>query len=357
MKISKEYQQFLESMNIDPERVKTINLDTQILIDISNDYNSPETQEELLDSAEHIAKKIQRCKQVHSVRWRIKDTSHLIEKIIRKKEAQSEKYVDIDVTNYKTKIDDLIGVRAIYLFKQDWLPVYQHILSKWIQLEPVTIYYREGDDLEQYKGHENCEIKQHNDSYRSIHYIVPAGEIRSEKISCEIQTRTIFEEAWSEIDHKVRYPSFSEDPHLKQFLNIFNRLAGSADEMGSYVITLTNLIKAYSIAEGLREQHQEKILDLELKVEKLIEQSQNYEEIKAAYHELKEAKESFNNSSGTSLPFNQLSVNDYENYLKTIGMMTSNIPSLFGSQKTIDYLKELNTMQAYVKDVYNLSNK
>lgn len=355
MKKTKEHQNFLEQMEIKIERINVLNLDPKILVDIADDYEK--SKEDLLDSAEHIAKKIQRCKQVHSVRWRVKDTSHLIEKIIRKKETQSEKYADIDVTNYKTKIDDLIGVRAIYLFKQDWLPVHKHILSKWTPLEPVTIYYREGDNLDQYQGHKNCETKQHNDSYRSIHYVVPAGEIHSQRITCEVQTRTIFEEAWSEIDHKVRYPSFSEDLHLKQFLNIFNRLAGSADEMGSYVITLTNLIKAYSIAESMRKQHKEKISDLELKVEKLIEQSQNYEEIKAAYHELKEAKESFNNSSRTSLPLNRLSVNDYENYIRTVGMMTSNIPSLFGTQKAIDYLKELNSMQAYVKDAYNLSNK
>lgn len=265
-------------MEINSERVKAINLDTQVLVDIANDYEK--AKEDLFDSAEHIAKKIQRCKHVHSVRWRVKDTSHLIEKIIRKKEARSEKYSDINATNYKSKIDDLIGVRAIYLFKHDWLPVHEHILSKWTPSEPVTIYHRAGDDLEQYKGHENCETKQHNDSYRSIHYIVPAGEIRSEKISCEVQTRTIFEEAWSEIDHKVRYPSFSEDPYLKQFLNIFNRLAGSADEMGSYVIQLVRFIKESEIQSEKIETSQNQIKELQIQLSNLIEQNKDYEEVK-----------------------------------------------------------------------------
>lgn len=285
LKISKEHQQFLESMSIDLERVKTIDLDIQILIDITKDYNSTETQEELLDSAELIAKKIQRCKQVHSVRWRVKDTSHLIEKIIRKKESNNEKYIDINVTNYKSKLDDLIGVRAIYLFKHDWLPVHQHILSRWTPKENVVVYYREGDDLEQYLQ-PDCETKKHHDSYRSIHYIVPA----TEKLTCEVQTRTIFEEAWSEIDHKVRYPNFSDNPHLKQFLNIFNRLAGSADEMGSYVISLTELINSLSIANKIVETHKEEINKLEIKLAKQIEHAENLEEIKKVHSELQIAK-------------------------------------------------------------------
>lgn len=272
-------------MSIDLERVKTIDLDIQILINIAKDYDSAETQEELLDSAELIAKKIQRCKQVHSVRWRVKDTSHLIEKIIRKKESNNEKYLDIDVTNYKSKLDDLIGVRAIYLFKHDWLPVHQHILSRWIPKERVVVYYREGDDLEQY-SQPDCDTKKHHDNYRSIHYIIPAGT----NLSCEIQTRTIFEEAWSEIDHKVRYPSFSENPHLKQFLNIFNRLAGSADEMGSYVIELTQLIENLAIANQIEAEHKEQIQKLELKLSQKIEQANSVDEIKEVYSELKMAK-------------------------------------------------------------------
>lgn len=337
-------------MNIDPERVKDIKLDTQVLIDIATDYNSSETQEELLDSAELIAKKIQRCKQVHSVRWRVKDTSHLIEKIIRKKESESEKYLDIDVSNYKSKLDDLIGVRAIYLFKHDWLPVHQHILSRWTPKEKVVIYYREGDDFEQY-AQPDCETKKHHDSYRSIHYIVPA----TEKLTCEVQTRTIFEEAWSEIDHKVRYPSFSNDPHLKQFLNIFNRLAGSADEMGSYVIALTGLIESLSVAEEIRLQHQEKISILEGKVKQLIDQSKSLEEIKAAYSELEKAKNTQNYISELETKFNHISglgaryaevekISDYNRSMASIAAAHS-IPSSISAA----YLTQLETLKELYK--------
>jgi hypothetical protein len=54
-------------------------------------------------------------------------------------------------------------------------------------------------------------------------------------VLAEVQVRTIFEEGWSEIDHRIRYPYDMDNLLLSQFLVIFNRLAGSADEMGSFI--------------------------------------------------------------------------------------------------------------------------
>ncbi|MBA4239295.1 MAG: hypothetical protein C0448_01115 [Sphingobacteriaceae bacterium] len=70
-----------------------------------------------------------------------------------------------------------------------------------------------------------------------MHYIVETQPTKS-KYFAEIQVRTIFEEAWSEIDHTVRYPYDQNNPVFLQFLMILNRLAGSADEMGTFVLFL-----------------------------------------------------------------------------------------------------------------------
>ncbi|MCK6650659.1 MAG: hypothetical protein L6Q66_13455, partial [Bacteroidia bacterium] len=78
---------------------------------------------------------------------------------------------------------------------------------------------------------------EHKFGYRSIHYIVETQPTKS-KYFAEIQVRTIFEEAWSEIDHTVRYPYDQNNPVFLQFLMILNRLAGSADEMGTFVLFL-----------------------------------------------------------------------------------------------------------------------
>ena len=202
MSLLEEQKKFLLQMGIDVGRFESLGRDIQILIDIANDYEVHKA--DLLDEASYVANKLQRCEGVHTVRSRIKDTSHLVEKIIRKWESKevAEKYDTISKDNYKSIISDLIGVRAIYLFKRDWEIVHNHILSKWQVQEEVVIYHREGDDLAKYEHYTDCKKEVHDKGYRSIHYIIPATKIEGQSVNCEIQTRTIFEEGWSEIDHK-----------------------------------------------------------------------------------------------------------------------------------------------------------
>lgn len=284
--------QFIKDMGITKEDVEESGISIEVLKEIAEDYKENELI--LLDEAEYIAKKIQRCKAVHSVRWRIKSVSHLIKKIVRKLTGKepSEKYGSINVNNYKTIVTDLIGVRAIYLFKSDWEIVHKHILSRWITKEDelVTIYHREGDIMDIYKEYPECEQKIHFYNYRSIHYLVPATKIQSEQVYCEIQTRTIFEEGWSEIDHKVRYPDFSEDENLMSYLTIFNRLAGSADEMGSYVNELVALIKKNNELEEERKIKEQQFLGekekLQENIRELSTNGKNIKEVQLVYEQL-----------------------------------------------------------------------
>ncbi|WP_410678240.1 RelA/SpoT domain-containing protein [Citrobacter europaeus] len=283
---------FLREMGIEPVLVEKSGLSINTLKSIAKDYK--DNQLVLLDEAEYIAKKIQRCNAVHSVRWRIKNISHLLNKIIRKltEDEPSEKYKDINADNYKSIITDLIGVRAIYLFKSDWKEVHEHILSRWTlkQNEPVMIYHRHGDIMDIYANHPDCKQEIHKHNYRSIHYVVPATNIKSVQVYCEIQTRTIFEEGWSEIDHQVRYPDYSDDENLMSYLTIFNRLAGSADEMGSYVNDLVELIRKNNELESERNLKDQFFLSekerLESEIEKLSTNRDNIDEIERAYKEL-----------------------------------------------------------------------
>lgn len=293
MDLTNEHKQFLEAMDIDLARFEKLGRDIMVLIEIANDYEIHKA--DLLDEASYVANKLQRCKGVHTVRSRIKDTNHVVEKIIRKWECESvaEKYDSISKDNYKTVMTDLIGVRAIYLFKKDWEIVHKHILARWQLQEKVVIYYRQGDSLDKYDVYKDCSKEEHIKGYRSIHYIVPATKIDGNQINCEIQTRTIFEEGWSEIDHKVRYPSFSDDPYLQEFLDIFNRISGSADEMGSFVNSLRELIIQQALDSEARKsalyEHQSQIKELEEKIDRLFTEKAELQEIQLAYNALKRA--------------------------------------------------------------------
>ncbi|EFM0289377.1 TPA: RelA/SpoT domain-containing protein [Escherichia coli] len=296
MGIKDESLNFLEEWSLDSALVEKSGLSIDILRSIVQDYKN--NQLTLLDEAEYIAKKIQRCDSVHSVRWRIKDTSHLLNKIIRKltESEPPEKYKGINSGNYKSIITDLIGVRAIYLFKSDWKEVHDHILSRWTTKkdESVMIYHRDGDIMDIYADHPECKQEIHKHNYRSIHYVVPATNIESVQVYCEIQTRTIFEEGWSEIDHQVRYPDYSDDENLMSYLTIFNRLAGSADEMGSYVNELVELIKKNNKLEYERDLKEKAFYSergrLEDEIKSLSANQSSIAEMKSAYDKLIEVQ-------------------------------------------------------------------
>jgi ppGpp synthetase/RelA/SpoT-type nucleotidyltranferase len=64
---------------------------------------------------------------VHSVKLRIKDSGKLIAKIIRKQldhierpDEQRSAYSDCTPDTYRSRITDLIGIRALHLYKADW---------------------------------------------------------------------------------------------------------------------------------------------------------------------------------------------------------------------------------------------
>jgi ppGpp synthetase/RelA/SpoT-type nucleotidyltranferase len=185
-------------------------------------------------SCKFISDELRICPHVHSVKWRVKNPEHLIEKIIRKKIASPE--LEINVSNFQEKITDLAGVRAIHLYKGDWVYIHNIVKSSWKQKSKPIAYIREGDSNLNIEGYtkNGCKVLKHKYGYRSLHYLI-THKPTQKPINIEIQVRTIFEEGWSEIDHNIRYPYDLDNPVLMPFLVIFNRLAGSADEISSYL--------------------------------------------------------------------------------------------------------------------------
>ena len=227
-----ELSDFLSQYNIIKEDFDSTGLYWNDLQKLREEYEI--FQNELVPPANYLIEKFHNVKSIHSVRFRIKDSNHLIEKIIRKKIENPERI--IDVNNYKSEITDLIGIRALHLFKEDWINIHQFIKGNWSLKENPIAYYRKGDSqehIEIYKKY-GCEVKEHPFGYRSVHYLIETSPSKTTYIS-EVQVRTIFEEGWSEIDHKIRYPYDKDNKLLNQFLVMFNRLSGNADEMGSYV--------------------------------------------------------------------------------------------------------------------------
>jgi putative GTP pyrophosphokinase len=151
---------------------------------------------------------------LHTITYRIKDESRLMEKIDEENRQLGVEAAPITQRNFQERVGDLLGMRLICLRLSDITRVgaYLELLAEEEMLRFVQKPDRkrsfvlpvdpgeaipEGLDL-RYSG------------YSSIHYQVELGdnsdaidEFRGLQI--EFQLRTILEEAWGEIDHKYRY--------------------------------------------------------------------------------------------------------------------------------------------------------
>ncbi|MCF0149522.1 MAG: GTP pyrophosphokinase [Clostridium sp.] len=237
MKKSFNIDEFLLRYPHAEEKIKTNNIDINVLSEIYNDFVDYEISYE--NHADFISNILRSQPIIHTVKSRIKDPDRLIEKIIRKTEDRKSKYgkdFQFTLDNYKNEINDLIGIRVIHIFKDQWQDIHEFITKTWSVIE-VTANVREGDNTKKFEEL-GIEVRSRISGYRSVHYLVEFYPT-NEKVIAEIQVRTIFEEGYGEIDHRLRY-SHSEIPEiLRSNLLLFNRIAGSADEMASLINDLS----------------------------------------------------------------------------------------------------------------------
>lgn len=126
---------------INEEEFKETGIVWSELKSIFNDYTS--CRELLEHTGKTIADILRTHSDAHTVRMRIKDPEHLIEKLIRKSINNSEFSFDID--DYKSKITDLIGLRVLHLYKDQAINLDNMIRNYWDLEEKVIIYIRQGD--------------------------------------------------------------------------------------------------------------------------------------------------------------------------------------------------------------------
>lgn len=258
-----------EKYNISEELLQSSEMTWDALCEIYEDFSNnkyhkyKEIMEDFLSTyLKDVNEKhnIEKSKQVriHSVRSRVKDAEHLIVKVIRKKQENQLKYRKLDKDNYERFITDLIGIRCLVLFKDDWENLHYYILSQFennvdyyiedsiLDFDPDENHYyiaekpkvhiRNGDSRAVYEKVLSPDCVIDNKIYRSVHYI-----IKFRGVYLEIQVRTLFEEGWGEVDHAIVYPYYKDDAVLKEYTELLNRLSGLADEMSGFFHRLKQL--------------------------------------------------------------------------------------------------------------------
>lgn len=162
----------------------------------------------------------------YAYKFRVKNKEDLLAKKQRKLEEKP---------HYKiTDITDVIGVRLVTLFKGEMLTVFANLIgllstptegSPLQQAIPEEIIVYKGDSaLDDFANEFKMIAKAHfktaqvkveisKEKYSSIHVICRHASIVDEvtindkqyQLPIEIQIRTVFEDAWGEIDHKYGY--------------------------------------------------------------------------------------------------------------------------------------------------------
>lgn len=224
---------FLKIHHLDEEDLVKNQIDWDTLTELYLDFN--DYKDTYHTQAEFIASTMRAHNKIHFVKSRVKESERLIEKILRKTPERKKIYGEdfqFTVDNYKEEITDLIGIRAIHIFKEDWEDIHSFIDSTWKIIE-ITANVRDGDDTQRFEEL-NIKINSRKSGYRSVHYLIEFFPT-SQRVIAEIQVRTIFEEGYGEIDHQLRYNHKEIPAILASNLLLFNRIAGSSDEMASFI--------------------------------------------------------------------------------------------------------------------------
>ncbi len=167
---------------------------------------------------------------VYAVKHRLKGHQRLLEKIDDLNARRRAGSPKVDHTNFANRIDDLLGVRVVVLRLSDLGKVRQYLDSLVTEhrlqivngpVEKTTFLVRPGS--EPLAGGMAGTLDMQYSGYSSVHYVVKLGRALEAPLDlaglkAELQLRTIFEEAWGEIDHKYRYERVRSGERIPEFV-------------------------------------------------------------------------------------------------------------------------------------------
>lgn len=178
---------------------------------------------------------------VHSFRSRLKESSHLRDKLVRKMQKCEEQNREFDITpdTLLQRITDLAGLRILHLYTKqirDIDPILREILAEQ-SYELIQGPFARTWDLEYQAFYEDCGIATEDSAslYTSVHYVV--GSASRTTITCEIQVRTLMEEVWGEVDHTLNYPTKSEILACREQLKVLARMTSASTRLVDSIFT------------------------------------------------------------------------------------------------------------------------
>lgn len=170
---------------------------------------------------------------IHSIKTRIKDISHIKEKLYRKYTKDDP----INPDNVFTRITDIAGIRVMHLYQEQFTIIHKCIHEQvnrgdWVLFEKPKAYTWDPESKDFFEKHD-LEVQVKESFYTSIHYVVKPR--KDSDVTCEIQVRTLFEEIWGEIDHTINYPQCTTILACREQLRVLARLVSAGSRLADSI--------------------------------------------------------------------------------------------------------------------------
>lgn len=172
---------------------------------------------------------------IHSTKSRLKDPAHLRDKLIRKlnEEKSKKRKLNITPSNLFSKINDLAGFRILHLYTRQIEPINHgliHIFNEaQFQLLEGPKARTWDDESREYFREIGIPTEKSPTMYTSVHYVIKANSLT--KCTCEIQVRTLMEEVWGEVDHKINYPRKAKTLACREQIKVLARVTSSCTRL------------------------------------------------------------------------------------------------------------------------------
>ncbi|MEI6196986.1 MAG: RelA/SpoT domain-containing protein [Verrucomicrobiota bacterium] len=173
---------------------------------------------------------------VHSFKWRLKEPSHLRDKLKRKIKECKEKKKKFRITpnNLFFEINDLVGIRILHLHTRQIAKI-DKILRELFEEGRFRIiegpFARTWDDeTKSFFDEIGIRTRQSGPSmYTSVHYVIDSNS--RTRYTAEIQVRTLAEELWGEVAHTIDYPTPSKSLACKEQIRVLARVTSSCTRL------------------------------------------------------------------------------------------------------------------------------
>ena len=182
---------------------------------------------------------------IHFVKYRIKDVESLRAKLERLHISGGDV---VNTSNLFTRVTDLAGVRLIHLHTEQLIRIHPIILrilnEQQYELAGEAVAYCW--DVEYRELFESIGIRtqQRQSMYTTVHYDIVAN--KRTRVACELQVRSLMDEVWGEVSHRVNYPKESPSVACRDQLKVLARLTSGCGRL------VDSIFRTHNDATGQR---------------------------------------------------------------------------------------------------------